>query len=59
MLAGLRNARDTPEEILTKPVSQVTENEVSEVIGSPPYWQSDVPLHKESQGLVSGVMDHV
>ncbi|NQU71546.1 MAG: hypothetical protein HQ514_13415 [Rhodospirillales bacterium] len=59
MLAGLRAAKDTPEEILTKMVSQVTEDEVDEVIGSPPYWQSEVPLHKESQGLVSGVMEHV
>lgn len=59
MLAGLRAAKDTPEEILTKPVSQVTEDEVGDVIDSPPYWQGDLLRHKESQGLVRGVMEHV
>ena len=29
------------------------------MIGSPPYWESSLPLHKQAQGLVSGVMDHV
>lgn len=59
LLGQLRGAKDTASEIIAKPPSSVTEDEVDRVVASDAYWNRHDPLHQESDDFVRLATAHV